>query len=80
MSTESDEDTLRDERYGGGGAKGVHEIKFVPSAALVDSVTCIVDLWLCCEGVLFSCVTAKGKKRSYERIHVCLYVRVTLTL
>ena len=34
---------------------------------------------LCCESVLYYYVTAK-KKRSYERVHVCLYVRVTFTL
>ena len=42
--------------------------------------TCIVELWLCCEGVLYCYVTAKEHRRSYERVHVCLYVRVTLTL
>ena len=34
---------------------------------------------MCREDVLYYYVTAK-EKRSYERVHVCLYVRVTLTL
>ena len=36
-------------------------------------------VWLCCEVVLYCYVTAKNR-RSSERVHVCMYVRVTLTL
>ena len=81
VSTESDEATPREERYGGGGTYGVYENSFAHTAALADSVTCIVEVWLCCEDVLHYHVTAKKKRRtSYERVHVCLYVRVTFTL
>ena len=78
MSTELDEPTPLQERYDGGGTTGVYENNFI-HAALAGSATCIVEVWLCCEGVLFSYVTAK-KKRSYERVHVCMYVRATLSL
>ena len=80
MSTESDEATPRDEGYGGGGTNGVYDHNFVRTAALADSVTCIVEFWLCCEGALYYYVTAKKKRRSYERVHACLYVCVTFTL
>ena len=82
MSTESDEATPRDERSGGGGTNGVYENNFVRTAALADSVSHASWSFVCCEGVLYYYyyVTAKKKKRSYERVHVCLYVRVTLTL
>ena len=43
VSTESDEATPRDERYGGGGSNGVYENIIFHSAALADSVTCIVE-------------------------------------
>ena len=47
---------------------------------LADSVTGIVECWLWCEGVLYSYVTAEKKRRRYEGVHVCMYVRVTLIL
>ena len=53
VSTESDEATPRDERYGGGGTNGVYENNFARTAALADSVTRVVEFWLCCEGVLY---------------------------
>ena len=43
VSTESDEATPREERYGGGGTNGVYENTFVHIAALADSVRCIVE-------------------------------------
>ena len=44
-------------------------------------VTCIVEFWYCYEGILYSFVIAKKKRsRSYERVHVCTYVRVTLVV
>ena len=39
-----------------------------------------MEFWLCGEVVLWHYVAAKQKRRSYERVHVCLYVCVTLTL
>ena len=48
-------------------------------AALADDVTYILELCFCCEGVLYFYVTAQTKRR-YERVCVCLYVRVALTL
>ena len=73
VSTESDEPMPREEQYGGGygggGANGVYDLVFL-HAAQAGSGTCIAEFWLCCEGVLFSYVTAK-KKRSFERVHVC---------
>ena len=79
MSTESNEPTPRQERYGGGGTNGVYENIFFVHTALADSITCIMGFWLCCEGILCCYVTAE-KKRSYERVHACMYSRVTLTL
>ena len=58
VPTESDEPTPRQERYGGGGTNGVYDDNFVYTA-LADSVTCIVEFWLCCEDVLYSYGTAK---------------------
>ena len=45
VSTESDEATPRDERYGDGGTNGVDENKFVRTAALTggQSVICKAD-------------------------------------
>ena len=63
VSTESDEPTPRQKRFGGGGTNGVYEFVFVHTA-LADSVTCMVDFRLCFEGVLYSHVTAKEKRRS----------------
>ena len=59
VSTESFEATPRDERYDGGGTNSVYESKFVRTASLADSVTCIVEFRLCCEGVLRCHVTDK---------------------
>ena len=78
MSTESEEPTPRLERYGGGGTNGVYENNYV-HAALTDRVICVFEFWLCCDDVCSSYVAAK-RKRIYEQVHVCMYVRVTLTL
>ena len=70
VSTESDEATPWEERYYGGGVtSGVDKNFYFYTAALADSVTCIVEFWLCCEGVLYYYVTAKKKRRTYERVH-----------
>ena len=39
----------------------VYEHNFVPTAALTDNITYIVEFWLCCRGILYYYVTAKKK-------------------